>query len=80
MVTANKEVKQRTKDSHYITKYIKRDYNPSSQKQRKSVLKTIKKVYPVDEDRNCILSYIGSALSWKGTANCVISFRTWFKW
>jgi hypothetical protein len=71
---ATKEFKQRDINRHFVTKYIRRDYNPSTDKQRKSVLSNVKKVYPNAEDLECILYYLGSALSWKGTQDQMALF------
>jgi len=63
-----KQFKQRNmNDKFYITKYITRDYKGSTEKQRNQLLSNIKKVYPNSNDLDCILYYLGSALSWKGT-------------
>ena len=57
------ELKQRNK-KHRITKYIKRDYEPSSKSQRNYLRETIiNRIYPDESERNCILSVLGSALS-----------------
>jgi len=60
---------KRDVSKHFITKFIRRDYVESTKKQRNSVLKHIKKVYPDEDDLECILLYLGSALSWKSTAD-----------
>lgn len=67
MDVATKTFKQRDISRHVITKYIQRDYKPSSPKQRQRLLKHVSKVYSKQEDMDCILYYLGSALSWKGT-------------
>ena len=58
---------KRNLTKHYVTKYIRRDYKPSTTEQRNSIFRHICKVYPNPEDLKCILLYLGSALSWKGT-------------
>ncbi len=58
---------KRDRSKHFITKFVKRDYVASTKKQRK--LKHIKKVYPNEDNLECILLYLGSALSWKSTAD-----------
>jgi phage/plasmid-associated DNA primase len=57
------ELKQRHK-KHRITKYIRRDYEPSTKPQRNYLKDTIiNRIYPDERERNCILSVLGSALS-----------------
>jgi len=57
------ELKERNK-KHRITKYIKRDYEPSTKSQRNYLRETIiNRIYPDESERNCILSVLGSALS-----------------
>ena len=73
MDVKTKTFQQRT-STHYITKYIQRDYQPSSESQRNSVLEYVKKVYPNKDDLDAILYYFGSALSWKGTNDQVALF------
>jgi hypothetical protein len=67
MNVVTKEFKERDIKHHVITKYIQRDYVPSTKSQKEIVMKHVKKVYPKQDDLDCILYYLGSALSWKGT-------------
>jgi len=60
---------KRTIVKHFITKCIKRDYKGSTPEEREMVLSHIRKVYPIKEDMDCILNYLGSALSWRGTSD-----------
>ena len=57
------QFKQREKGKHFITHYINRDYKASTTEQRKKLLIPIKMIYPDKLDRECILTYFGSALS-----------------
>jgi len=61
--------KQRNHNEHYITEYISRDYEPSTKKQQKKILKFIKKTYPNEDDLKCILLNLGSALSGKSNSD-----------
>ena len=55
-------------DTHFITKYIDRDYKPSTAKQRTSLIqKYLKPIYPKQEDLDCIIGVFGSALTGKST-------------
>jgi hypothetical protein len=63
-ILKNKFHPKRT-DKHYITKYIKRDYQPSTEEQRKSYMDIINKIYPEKNDRDLILTLISTGLSWK---------------
>ena len=65
--TSNGEFYVRDPTKHFITKCIKRCYKKSTEKQRSSVMKHIKKVYPDASDLECVLFYLGSALSWQST-------------
>jgi hypothetical protein len=65
---------KRSRKGYIVTKYIMRDYEPSTEKQRKKVLGYVKKVYPDEKDLDCIMSYLGSALSWKGTQDQLALF------
>ena len=55
--------KERILNKHYITEYIKRDYEPSSKKQRNLIMEILKKTYPLDEDMKAIFYNLGSAIS-----------------
>jgi phage/plasmid-associated DNA primase len=59
------EFKQREQGKHYITKYIERDYKPSTQEQQNHILSHIRKTYPSEEDLKIILLSLGSSLSGK---------------
>lgn len=62
-----KKFKKRT-HKNLITKYIDRDYKPSTQKQKKEFVdRYLKPIYPKKEDLDCIISIIGSALTGKST-------------
>ena len=58
--------KQRTY-TQYVTKCINRNYTPSTEKQRRKVLKPLQQVYPDKRDLDLVLLFLGSALSWKAT-------------
>lgn len=52
--------------THFITKYINRDYVKSTEKQRELVLnKFLKPIYPKQEDLDCVVGIFGSALTGK---------------
>lgn len=55
--------KQRKTGVHYITHYIDRDYKPSTKAQQEAVLKPLRQIYPRQEDLECIVMTLGSALS-----------------
>ena len=55
--------KQREKGKHFITKFINRDYFDSSVEQRNLLLSYLNMIYPIEADRDCILTTLGSALS-----------------
>jgi hypothetical protein len=59
--------KPRTVGKHYISKYIHRDYVASTKTDQETVLSHVRKIYPDQEDLNCITSILGSALSGKST-------------
>lgn len=61
--------KKRVLNKHYITEYIKRDYEKSSKDQKKALLKMIRKAYPSKKDFKCIMLTLGSALSGKSTVD-----------
>ena len=48
---------------NYILSYINRDYKPSTEKSRNVINKIINQIYPIEEDRNIVLSIISSAFS-----------------
>ena len=53
----------RIKGTHFITKFINREYTPSTEKQRKQIYKELRKIYPVEEDLYSVLLKMGSALT-----------------
>ena len=59
----DKEFKERVYGTHYITKYINRDYKKSTSKQQNKLLQIIHKICPKQDDLSCIMLIIGSALS-----------------
>jgi len=59
----NNEFKQRAIGQHYITKFIQRDYSPSAIDDENKVMAIVNKIYPNNDDLQCILSVLGSALS-----------------
>ena len=59
--------KLRNIDKHFITEYIKYDYYPSTTTEQGEILKIVKQIYPQDDDRECILFILGSALSGEST-------------
>jgi hypothetical protein len=64
-ILKNKFINKRT-NNHFITKYIKRDYSPSTEEERKSYVENvINKIYPDKNDRDLILTLISTGLSWK---------------
>ena len=69
MIVSTKTFKKRDVNKHFVSKFIDRDYEVSTEKQRNKVLHHIKKVYPSKDDMDCILLYLGSALSWKATVD-----------
>ena len=56
----DKSFKERILHTHYITKFIKRDYVKSSKTERNEMMSHIRKIYPDDEDLKCILTILGS--------------------
>jgi len=65
----DKSFKERILHTHYITKFIKRDYSKSSKKERDEMMKHIRKIYPDNEDLKCILTILGSALTGKSNVD-----------
>ena len=65
----DKSFKERILHTHYITKFIKRDYSKSSKKERNEMMSHIRKIYPDDEDLKCILTILGSALTGKSNVD-----------
>lgn len=65
---------QRIPNKHYVTNYIKRNYKPSTEVQRKEFLRRISKIYPVQEDLEAILYILGSAMTGKATKEQKILF------
>lgn len=57
------KLEQRVFGKHYITKFIKRDYKPSSKEQRERILNDIRKIYYNKDDMDAILLIMGSVLS-----------------
>jgi len=57
------QFKQRELSKHYITNFINRDYKPSTIEQQSKVLTPLRMIYPDKQDLDCILEYLGSALS-----------------
>lgn len=57
------QFKQRELSKHYITNFINRDYKPSTIEQQNKVLNPLRMIYPDKQDLDCILEYLGSALS-----------------
>jgi len=57
------QFKQRELSKHYITNFINRDYQQSTAEQQNTVLKPLTMIYPDKQDLECILEYLGSALS-----------------
>jgi len=57
------QFQKRELSKHYITNFINRDYQQSTTEQRTKVLKPLSMVYPDKQDLECILEYLGSALS-----------------
>ena len=68
------EFKKRDTAKHFITKFINREYKPSSQEEQKKVLSHIKKTYADKQDLECILMTFGSALSGLSTQEQDILF------
>ena len=62
-----KEFKQRELNKHYITQYINRDYNNSTEENRNKIMDIIKKIYSDNEDMNYILSMYARALTGDST-------------
>jgi phage/plasmid-associated DNA primase len=65
---------KRMPNKHFVTNYIGRDYEPSTEKERKEFLRRIKKIYPKEEDLEAILFILGSALTGKATKEQKILF------
>lgn len=57
--------KKREIGKHFISRYIKRDYVPSTKEDRKKIQDVIDVIYKNKEDREFILSHLGRALSGK---------------
>ena len=55
--------KKRILHTHYITQFIKRDYEQSTTEQKNKIFKIISKSYPNKNDLDCILLNLGSAIS-----------------
>jgi len=61
--------KKREVGKHYITKYIERDYKPSTQANQAEIRKVFKQIYPDDADFNCVSMMLGASLTGKSTIN-----------
>lgn len=59
---------QRIIGTDYVKYVINRNYTKSSEAQREKVLSVFKKIYPLSEDLNAILSVFGSALTGLATS------------
>jgi hypothetical protein len=57
------EFKQRDLTKHFITRYIKRNYTKSNEKNRNIMMKEVRKIIPNNEDLEAILMEFGSALT-----------------
>lgn len=66
--TTTAEFLERT-ENHYITKYIKREYVPSTKEDREKMMKLYNQIYPNETDRDLVLGNIGISLSWKAPQN-----------
>lgn len=64
----NGKFENRILGKHYITKFISRQYAPSTDKEKTHIMKYIKQIIPSDEDCKTILMTFGSALSGKSVA------------
>ena len=54
--------------TQYITKCINREYKKSTKKQRELIIKKcIQQIYPDEDDRECMIGIIGSALTGQST-------------
>jgi hypothetical protein len=65
----NKKFKQRILHTHYISKFIRRDYVKSIEKERDELMAHLRKIYPNNEDMKCILTILGSALTGKSNVD-----------
>ena len=57
------EFKQRINGQDFITKFIDRDYEPSTEEQRNEIMSHLKKIYVNDSDRDTILNIIGRCIA-----------------
>jgi phage/plasmid-associated DNA primase len=55
--------KQRDLTKHFVTQYIKRDYEPSTAPNRNIMMKEVRKIIPNKEDLDAVLMVFGSALT-----------------
>lgn len=55
--------KPRKIGSDFITKYINRDYKPSTIEQRNEIMSHLKKIYVNDSDRDTILNILGRCIA-----------------
>lgn len=67
------EFKQRDVN-HYVSLYIKNDYIPSTEQQRKKIFEQLRKTYPNEEDLKVILNVIGAAITGKSHLESEILF------
>ena len=58
----------------FISKYIKRDYILSTPQQRQCVLAELKKIYPLEQDRDAILFNLGCALTGRAQQEATMLF------
>ncbi len=58
-----KEFKKREINKHFITKFVRRDYVPSTKKQREKIMTKVSKIYPVQADRKAIIMELAKTLT-----------------
>lgn len=58
-----KQFQQRDISKDYVTRYINREYKPSSKKDREYIMNILSMIYPKQEDRDFVLSQFGRAFS-----------------
>ena len=58
----------------YITKFINRDYKPSTKDEREEYMNILKQIYPKKTDRDLIITCLSTALSGKATLNNHVLF------
>ena len=54
-------------ESHYVTKCINRDYEPSKAEDRNHIMEHLTKIYPEAENLKIILSILGASLTGRST-------------